>query len=449
MLSNLPRKYGAPVPRYTSYPTAPHFHEGIDRKTYRHWLSGFKDRDTLSLYAHLPFCDRLCWFCGCHTKQTLRYDPITDYMKYLLKEIDLVADCLQSDPQVNGVHLGGGSPSMLLPDDLLALVAKLRERFSFAESPEFSIEIDPNDITTERVDALAAIGLTRVSIGVQDFDEKVQEAINRPQSFEATHRVISLFQNAGVRSLNLDVLYGLPHQTERTVAATIAQVISLKPDRVALFGYAHVPWMKKNQSLIDETKMADIDGRFAQAQRAAELLVNAGFERIGFDHFARPQDSLALACRTGILRRNFQGYTDDPATAIIGFGASAIGESASGYVQNIVPTGQYMRTIGEGDLPIAKGYALSKEDIARRWTIERLMCDMSLSGEALRDRFGGLGDVLAREAAQLALQDEDDFFVAEGENYRVTEVGRPFVRVLAAHFDAYLHAGKARHSAAI
>lgn len=446
---NLAEKYAAPVPRYTSYPTAPHFHEGIDENTYRKWLGALNDSDTLSLYLHVPYCDRLCWFCGCHTKQTLRYDPISTYLEHMLTEIDLVSNAITQSPRVTAVHLGGGSPSMLKAADLTNLMARLRQRFNFSNTPEISIEVDPADITPDRVAALANAGLTRVSIGVQDFDPKVQEAINRPQSYEITLSTINAMRDAGVHSVNLDVLYGLPHQTEATIATTLAKVVALNPDRVALFGYAHVPWMKTHQKMIDEAALPDINARFAQSQFAASMLLDAGFERIGFDHFAKPEDSLAIAAKEGTLRRNFQGYTDDPATALVGLGASSIGETAQGYIQNIVPTGQYLAAVNEGNLPVAKGYALSPVDIARRWTIERLMCDMKISQQALIERFGDLAGPILRDAANLAQDDEDNMFIADGDFYRVTEVGRPFVRVLAAHFDTYLRQSSARHSVAV
>lgn len=449
MQTNLAEKYGAPVPRYTSYPTAPHFHEGIDEKTYRGWLGALTANDTLSLYLHVPYCDRLCWFCGCHTKQTLRYEPLTAYMDQLLTEIDLVAAALPHSPKVIAVHLGGGSPSMLSAEDMRRLMASLRKRFAFSTTPEISIEVDPADITPDRVEALAEAGLTRVSIGVQDFDEKVQAAINRPQSFELTKNTITAMRAAGVHSVNLDVLYGLPFQTEATVAATIKQMIALDPDRIALFGYAHVPWMKTHQKMIDEAALPDISARFAQAQLASAMLVDAGFQRIGFDHFAKPDDTLAIAAQNGTLRRNFQGYTDDPASALVGLGASSIGETAQGYVQNIVPTGQYMSALKEGHLPVAKGFALSPTDIARRWAIERLMCDMALSKQTLRERFGELAHSILADAAQLAAGDVDGLFIDQGDHFQVTETGRPLVRVLAAHFDTYLRQGNARHSIAV
>jgi oxygen-independent coproporphyrinogen III oxidase len=449
MTLTLAEKYGAPVPRYTSYPTAPNFHEGVDGEVYRNRLDDLADTDTLSLYIHIPFCDRLCWFCGCHTKQTLRYEPITAYLKPLFSEINLVSDAISAAPKVTAVHFGGGSPSMLTSADFRDLLDRMRDRFEFAPGTEISIEIDPADVTADRVEAMAEAGMTRASIGVQDFDPKVQEAINRPQSYELTANVVGAMRATGVGSVNLDVLYGLPHQSEKTISETIAKVIRLNPDRVALFGYAHVPWMKTHQKMIDEAALPDVNARYAQAMLASDLLVKAGYRRIGFDHFAKPFDSLSRAARTGNLRRNFQGYTDDPATALLGFGASSIGETPAGYVQNLTPTGQYKAALEVGRLPVARGFTLCPEDIARRWAIERLMCDMALSRRAMINRFGDLSVPILHDAAVLAASDVDGLFVAEGDTYRVTEKGRPFVRVLASGFDGYLQGGRGRHSAAV
>jgi len=338
---------------------------------------------------------------------------------------------------------------MLTAEDFTRIVTHLRQRFDFATDMEFSVEADPADVTPKRMDAMAAAGLTRVSMGVQDFDEKVQEAINRPQTFDQTKTVLDLARAAGVHSVNLDVLYGLPHQTTETIARTIEQVIALDPERIALFGYAHVPWMKKHQTMIDEAALPGINERFDQAQLAAEMLVAAGYERIGFDHFAKPSDTLAVAARSGTLRRNFQGYTDDPASALIGLGASSIGETPKGYIQNITATGQYIATVNDEKLPVARGVALSRIDIARRWAIERLMCDMTLSRSILRQRFGRLAEPIIEEAAYVAAADSDGLFIDEGELFTVSEKGRPFVRVIASHFDTYLRTGKARHSVAV
>lgn len=343
MHTDLLNRYSAPVPRYTSYPTAPHFHAGVTADTYAGWLAEVADDATISLYLHIPYCDRLCWFCGCHTKHTLRYEPISAYLEALFAEIDWVSARLAGRGIVSAIHLGGGSPTMLTPADMARLRMRLAQRFTIVADAEISIEIDPNDLGEDRFDAMAAFGLTRASIGVQDFDDRVQAAINRIQTFEQTEHVIAEVRARGVHSVNVDVLYGLPHQTIETMERTIGQVLSLAPDRMALFGYAHVPWMKKHQQMIPEAALPDTQARFAQSQLAARLLNAGGLQSIGFDHFARSSDSLARAAASGRLRRNFQGYTDDRADLLIGLGASAISQLPQGYVQNIAPTGDYQK----------------------------------------------------------------------------------------------------------
>ncbi len=449
MSADLIDRYSKPVPRYTSYPTAPHFHAGVDRATYFAWLATLPAEATLSLYIHIPYCDRLCWFCGCHTKQIARYEPITAYLVPLFAEITAVAERLAGKGRVVSVHLGGGSPSMLRPADTKALAALLRRRFSFSPEAEISIEIDPNDMDEARYDALAEIGVTRVSLGVQDFDPRVQAAINRLQSFEQTRAVVEGMRRRGVSSVNLDVLYGLPYQTIETISATIGQALALEPDRLALFGYAHVPWLKTHQRLIDEAALPDVRGRFAQAQHAAELIVAAGYRQIGIDHFARPDDSLARAAEAGRLHRNFQGYTTDAASALLGFGASAIGQLPQGYVQNTVPTGDYQRQIAATGAAISRGVTVSEDDRARGFVIERLMCDFAVSADEVRHRFGVAAVPIVAEMATIAADDPDGLTEFAGDTLRMTARGRPFVRSVAARFDAHLAANAARYSLAV
>jgi oxygen-independent coproporphyrinogen-3 oxidase len=450
MNEDLIRRYAKPVPRYTSYPTAPHFHEGVNANTYADWLGGLPADTALSLYLHIPFCDRLCWFCGCHTKQVLRYDPIAAYLPALTKEIETVGGLLAGRGQVVAIHLGGGSPSMLKPRDLMLLTIGIRRAFAMGDSLEFSIEIDPNDMTPDRFQALAAAGVTRVSIGVQDFDPRVQAAINRIQSVEQTRSVIDGMRDRGVTSTNLDVLYGLPFQTLDTLRATIEHVIDMRPDRIALFGYAHVPWMKTHQRMIDESALPGVIERFEQSQYAAERLAAAGYVRVGIDHFALPKDSLASAAREGRLHRNFQGYTTDTAPALIGLGASSIGSLPQGYVQNLTATGEYTRRIAEAGLAIAKGVAFSSEDELRGYVIEELMCNFGVSVAELRRRFerAEVDAVIADMRVQYAL-DHDDLVLFDGLSFHVTQRGRPFVRSIASKFDTYLAAGTARHSVAV
>lgn len=449
MNTELLRKYSGAVPRYTSYPTAPHFHEGIDNGTYRRWLGELGHRNRISLYLHIPYCDRLCWFCACHTKHTLRYEPIAVYLEALRREIEAVGSLVSPDAVVSAVHFGGGSPTMLRPEDMVGLMDCLRRHFTFGLAPEISVEMDPNDLDESRYDALAVIGMTRASLGVQDFDDKVQKTINRIQTFEQTESVVDAVRARGVHSVNCDILYGLPFQTCETLQQTVDQIISLDPDRIALFGYAHVPWMKKHQSLIPEQALPDIAERYRQMTMAAEMLSKAGYRAIGIDHFAKPADTLSRAVETGELRRNFQGYTTDTADALIGLGASAIGRLPQGYVQNMVATGEYQRMVGEGGFAVLKGIELSEEDHLRSYVIERLMCDFSLDLGDLKRRFGKASHSVSMEAQLFAGGDRDGVVRMDGDVFAVTEAGKPFVRHIAATFDAYLGSGRGRHSVAV
>lgn len=449
MQKELVRKYAVAVPRYTSYPTAPHFHDGITADTHRRWLGALTREQKISLYVHIPFCDTLCWFCGCHTKQIRRYHPVEEYLEALEAEIATVSEALVHGPVATHLHFGGGSPTILSPDDLRATVGLLRERFRFAERPEISVEIDPRDVGDDMLDALSDIGMTRASIGVQDFNETIQKAINRFQSFEQTRDVVEGLRARGVSSINIDVVYGLPHQTREMLNHTIDRIIELRPDRVALFGYAHVPWMKKHQTMIDEEALPNVIERYAGANRAAGRLAAAGYVRIGIDHFALPDDGLARAQKEGRLRRNFQGYTDDPAQALVGLGASSISEFPQGYVQNITPTGEYMKRAMQGELATFRGFELSKEDHMRRAFIEKLMCDFTVNRSAFREAYGEMATPLLEDAAYLAAADSDGIVAMDGDDFTVTARGRPFVRAIAASFDNYLQEGGAKHSIAV
>ncbi|UXT57301.1 oxygen-independent coproporphyrinogen III oxidase [Agrobacterium fabrum] len=449
MNTELLRKYSGAVPRYTSYPTAPHFHEGIDDTTYRGWLGALNHRNRISLYLHIPYCDRLCWFCACHTKHTLKYEPIAVYLEALKQEIATVGALVSPDAVVSAVHFGGGSPTMLKPDDMVSLMDCLRRHFTFGLDPEISVEMDPNDLDDSRYDALAAVGMSRASLGVQDFDDKVQKTINRIQSFQQTKSVVDAVRARGVHSVNCDILYGLPFQTCETLKKTVGQIVSLNPDRVALFGYAHVPWMKKHQSLIPEDALPDIAERYRQMTMAGEMLKQAGYRAVGIDHFAKPADTLCQAVEAGALRRNFQGYTTDTADALIGLGASSVGRLPQGYVQNMVATGKYQRMVGEGGLAAVKGIELSQDDHLRSHVIERLMCDFSIDLSDMQHRFGKVSHSVRDQAQQFAAGDRDGVVRLDADVFAVTEVGKPFVRHIAAIFDTYLGNGRGRHSVAV
>ncbi|CAH0341008.1 oxygen-independent coproporphyrinogen III oxidase [Rhizobium sp. CECT 9324] len=449
MQNSLLFRYSGAVPRYTSYPTAPHFHEGIDCGIYAQWLSSLSGQEDLSLYIHIPYCDRLCWFCACHTKHTLKYEPISTYLESLTKEIAKVGALVSGEAKVSAVHFGGGSPTMVRPEDLISLMDCLKAAFSFGERFEISVEMDPNDLDDSRYDALAQIGMTRASLGVQDFDPLVQATINRLQSFEQTKSVVDAVRARGVHSVNCDILYGLPHQTLETLGRTVDDILSLAPDRIALFGYAHVPWMKKHQTMIPEVALPGLEERFAQMTMASEMLLAAGYEAIGIDHFALPGDSLAVAAREGRLRRNFQGYTDDGAKALIGLGASSIGQLPQGYVQNMPATGEYQRMTDSGGLAAVRGIAVSDEDRMRARVIEEIMCRFAVSFSGLRTDFGHLAETVIAEARQFAGNNRDGICEIAGDEFRLTETGRPFARTVAAVFDSYLSNGKGRHSIAV
>lgn len=446
-MAELISKYAGNVPRYTSYPTAPHFHPGIGPDAYGHWLDALGADDSLSLYLHIPYCDRLCWFCACHTKQTHKYAPVKTYLAALEQEIRTVGSRIAGRAAVSAIHLGGGSPTLLAPDNMIRLKQVIDESFTLSDTVEISVEMDPNDLDAGRYDALAAIGMTRASLGVQDFEPKVQAAINRLQSFEQTRDVVDQVRRRGVRSVNCDIVYGLPHQTLASLEKTVADILSLSPDRIALFGYAHVPWMKKHQTMIDEASLPGMHERFALMTRASEMLAGAGYVPIGIDHFARAGDSLAEAAKAGHLRRNFQGYTDDQAGTIIGLGASSIGSFRQGYVQNNPATGLYEKQALSGQLPVVRGVELTRDDRMRRRVIEQIMCSFGFSFADLTQEFGPEAAILVAEAQAIA--EADELVAIRGERLEILPPARPFVRSIAAKFDAYLGAGTGRHSMAV
>ncbi len=442
-------RYDLRVPRYTSYPTAPHFSAAIDAAVYRGWLAALDPGQGLSLYFHIPFCDSMCWFCGCYTKIVSRYEPIRRYLDQLLLEIDLVADALPDRAKARHLHWGGGSPTMLKGEDWLQIVAALRRRFDVAADAELAVELDPRDATEDYVAALAAAGVNRASIGVQDFHPVVQAAINRDQPFEVVARVCGWLRRHGIADLNLDLMYGLPHQTTERVVAMVDAAVGLAPARVALFGYAHVPWMKSHQRLIDETALPGAQARWEQFDAASERLVGHGYAAIGLDHFAKPDDPLAVARAAGTLRRNFQGYTTDDAPVLLGFGASAIGSLPGGYVQNTAPLGDYGKAVAAGRLPIARGVALNAEDRLRAEIIERLMCYLAVDLNAVCATRGENAGRFADALERLRPLASDGIARIEGARIEVTEAGRPFLRLVAAAFDAYLDRGATRHARAV
>lgn len=438
-----------PVPRYTSYPTAPHFTPEVDGARYRQWLGEVPEGASVSLYLHIPYCDTLCWFCGCHTKITRQYAPVSGYLDALMREVDLVAATLPASVRVRHIHWGGGSPTMLAPEDIRRLAGHIDSRFTRDAVCDFAVEVDPRGMDAARIAALVECGLTRVSIGVQDFDPAVQAAINRFQSVEETRAVIEQFRAAGISSLNIDAVYGLPRQGAAELEATLDAVLAFRPDRIALFGYAHVPWIKRHQAMILESDLPGVVDRHAHAEAAARRLVAAGYRTIGIDHFALPADSLARAQAEGRLRRNFQGYTDDPADVLVGLGASAISALPQGYVQNEPAIARYERLVTGGELAAIRGRALTGDDRRRARIIERLMCELEFSAAACRAEGGADAEALVALAETIIAEDRHGFVMRHDDGFRVTATGRPFTRILASSFDAYLPARPGGHSLAV
>ncbi len=446
-LAVLAEKYDLRVPRYTSYPTAPHFSAAVDAATYRRWLAALDPGASLSLYFHIPFCDTMCWFCGCYTKIVARYEPVAAYLEVLLAEIDLIAAALPTRMTARHLHWGGGSPTMLTGSDWRRTLDALRARFQLADDAEVAVEFDPRETTEAYVAALAEAGVNRASIGVQDFDPEVQQAINRDQPFEVVERVVGWLRRHGITAVNLDLMYGLPYQTPDRVRAMVDRALSLAPDRIALFGYAHVPWMKAHQKIIDETALPGAAARLDQLTAATGLLIARGYRAVGLDHFARHDDPLA---RTGtMVRRNFQGYTTDDADVLLGFGASAIGALPRGYVQNAAPLAAYEAAIRGGEPATTRGLALTADDRLRAEIIERLMCEMAVDVEAACRRHGADPGALDPAIASLAPLVADGLATVTGRRIAATATGRPFLRLIAAAFDAYLGAGGVRHSRAV
>jgi oxygen-independent coproporphyrinogen-3 oxidase len=444
-VADLVKKHAAPVPRYTSYPTAPHFSPAVGDVHYVSWLAALPAGSRLSLYVHVPFCHSLCWYCGCNTKATHRYAPVAAYFRSLLEEIANVGRLVPQPHTIQHIHWGGGSPNILAAGDIAELAQTLRARFSVGKAAEFAVEIDPRHLDSDKLEAFAGAGVTRVSIGVQDFDTAVQASIGRMQSFQMTKAAIDGFRRHGVGSINIDLMYGLPRQTVRSVERTVTQVLELAPDRIAVFGYAHLPARMKHQRLLAGSMLPDALERFAQATSTARQLTAAGYVEIGLDHFARPDDPLAAAG----VRRNFQGYTTDKADALLGLGASAIGRLPQGYVQNAVAAGDYARRIQAYGVATARGLALTGEDKVRGYVIERLMCDLTFSTADLIRKFGWAAEAVLDEARELIDPSRDGLIEHTADGFRVTERGRPFLRSIAAHFDAYLGARAARHAAGV
>ena len=437
------------VPRYTSYPTAPHFSKAIGPNSYCDWLKDLPADDPISLYLHVPFCRQLCWYCGCNMKLATREAPIAQYAETLRREIALVAKALPERKTISHLHWGGGTPTALTPDDFEATMKSVFDAFDIDDHAELALESDPRTLTPEMIDLAGRLGFTRASFGVQEFDPMVQAAINRIQPPEMVQDCVVGFRNAGVGSINFDLIYGLPLQTTETLLKTIDLCVEMRPDRIALFGYAHVPWVAKKQRLIDEAALPGSDARLEQAQASSQALVDAGYVAIGLDHFALPDDPMARSLSTGKLRRNFQGYTTDQAETMIGVGATSIGRTPSGYVQNIAETGAWTRAVESGQLPIGKGYVFKEQDQLRGFVIEKLMCQSAVDLKAAGRRFGYASNWYDEHLVDIKELAQDGLLRFEDGVLTLTETGSLMARVVASVFDEYLPTSSARHAVSV
>jgi oxygen-independent coproporphyrinogen III oxidase len=442
----------ARVPRYTSYPTAPHFKPQIDGARVAGWLGQIDARKPVSLYLHVPFCGKLCWYCGCNTSIASKYDTVGRFVDTLLAEIDTVGAATGQRLRAGHVHFGGGTPNALSPADFARVAAHLRAAFEIGCDVPFEIEIDPRTLDAAMAKALVEAGVTRVNFGIQDFDPHVQAAINRIQPVELVAEKIGLLRQAGLEEFGVDLLYGLPYQTEASIARTVGEVAQLGAARVSLFGYAHVPWMKPHQKLLEPHGLPGTSERLQLAAAAHAALAAAEYARVGIDHFAKADDALAVAARDGRLRRNFQGYTTDTADTLIAFGPSAISAFAQGFAQNHTRLDEWRTAVQEGRLPVARGCATNQDDHVRADAIERLMCDFALDLDTLAQTHRLAAhplDYFARSLAQIDRLAAEGLCVRDGVKIAIPATAINFARVVASAFDAYLAASDAKYSVAV
>ncbi len=448
---DLIRKYDVPGPRYTSYPTAPHFRDDLGREQVEEAIrDNNKELRPISLYFHVPFCQTLCWYCGCTTvigKDISRTDP---YLKALDEEMRRKSAWLHPDREVVQIHFGGGTPTYLAPDQIRWLGERIHGYFNVAEDAEIAVEVDPRRLTREHVEALRDAGFNRASLGVQDNNPRVQKAINRIQPFEMTERVVGWLREAGFRSLNIDLIYGLPHQTVESFELTLTEVLALHPDRFAIYTYAHVPWIKPAQKLLERESLPGPEEKLAMQKRIVERLTSEGFTYIGMDHYARDDNELAIARSQGTLRRNFQGYSTLAGVDIYGFGMSSISQIGELYLQNPKDLQDYQESVTREDFPVHKAYLLSDDDAIRRQWIMGLMCHAHLDFQELSEELGvDVSHYFAEELTRLEPMIEDGLVALDEEGLTVTDRGRLLLRNICMPFDAHLEEGKRKYSRTI
>ena len=437
---DLIERYNQSGPRYTSYPTAPHFDESYGPEAFAEDLRRADSEAPLSLYTHLPFCRQLCYYCGCHMKVTQKPETIERYLDHLKREIDLLAEQIDTRRPVVQLHWGGGTPTYLTADQIADLGRYLRDRFSFADDVEMGLEADPRGLTEDRIAAAASVGFNRLSLGVQDINPDVQEAINRIQPPELVEKGVRWAREHGFSSINLDLVYGLPLQTTDRFDDTLDFTLDLQPDRIALFSYAHVPSVLKHQRVIDEDDLPAPEEKMRTFKRSMERLTGpGGYRHIGMDHFARPDDDLARAQDSGDLHRNFQGYSTKADADVLAFGVSGIHQLSGAYAQNVKGLNPYYDRVTDGDLGVYRGYRLTEEDRLRRHVIMELMCHFRVEKSDVEDRFGIDFDTTFAPALDTLKPMEADGLVTLGTDaVEVNDRGRLLIRNVAMAFDAYL-----------
>ena len=444
MRTSLVNKYNVAGPRYTSYPTVPYW--DIDSFSLQQWKDSlqrsFIESNTsegLSLYIHLPFCESLCTFCGCHKRITKRHEVESPYLKAVLNEWELYLNLLGSKPVIKELHLGGGTPTFFSPDNLRFLISELLKTATLAEAYEFSFEGHPNNTTAEHLQTLYDLGFRRVSFGVQDYNLKVQKAINRIQPFENVKRVSDLARKIGYTSIGHDIIFGLPFQTETDVIETISKTETLMPDRIAFYSYAHVPWIKGNgQRGFKDEDLPSGESKRQQYETGKLLLEKIGYTEIGMDHFALKSDSLYKAMETETLHRNFMGYTASKTQAMIGLGVSSISDSWYGFAQNVKSIEEYYHLVGQGIIPVYRGHILNNEDLKIRKHILNLMCNFKTSWHNAEMDFEELPDVLIK----LKEFEQDNLLQFLNKQITVTQKGKPFIRNICMAFDLLLQRKK-------
>ena len=435
---DLIKKYNVPGPRYTSYPPATHFAEvapAVLAEKIREANTGARD---LSLYYHLPFCQSLCWFCGCTTVITTDQKKSGNYLEYLEREMDLMKPLIDPKRKVVQLHFGGGTPTFSLPDEIRRLGEMIRSRFEFAPDIEAGVEVDPRRLTRDHLAALREIGFNRTSMGVQDNEPVVQKAVHRIQPFELTRQTVEWMRELGFESINIDLIYGLPYQTPASFSRTVDEILSLKPDRFAIFNYAHVPWLKPTQKKFKDEAFPSPETKLAILKGTIEKLTSEGYVYIGMDHFARVEDELARAQKQKTLQRNFQGYSTRGGADIYAFGMSAISQAEDVYWQNQKELPAYYAALDAGKLPLHRGYVMTAEDKIRRTTIMRLMCDLGLDYGAMSHLLSiDFKEHFGREIESLDDMESDGLVVKTPQGLIVTDLGRLLIRNIAMRFDAY------------